>query len=131
MAQLLETRDADRHASSASPGPRWRAWLWRGLQLVATIAAFAYVLSLVSLKALFAALMRVPFGIFVSTAGLTMGSLVIGTFRWWLLFRAFGAPRPPRFAPLCRYYLVGFFYNTYLPGGVGGDLVRALASRKA
>jgi uncharacterized membrane protein YbhN (UPF0104 family) len=131
MAQLHETRDAELQASSTSPGPRWRAWLWRGLQLIATIAAFAYVLSLVSVKALFAALVRVPFGIFVSAAFLTIVALLIGAFRWWLLFRAFGAPRPPQFAPLCRYYFVGFFYNTYLPGGVGGDLVRALASRNA
>ncbi len=131
MTELHETGDGDQLAPSSSPGPRWRAWLWRGLQLIATIAAFAYVLSLVSMRALFEALVRVPFGIFVASALITGIALVIGALRWWLLFRAFGAPRPPELIPLLRYYLVGFFYNTYLPGGVGGDLVRALASRKA
>jgi uncharacterized membrane protein YbhN (UPF0104 family) len=101
------------------------------LQLAATLAAFAYVLSLVSVRTLFEALVRVPFGIFVASALITIIALVIGALRWWLLFRAFGAPRPPELVPLVRYYFVGFFYNTYLPGGVGGDLVRALASRKA
>lgn len=131
MTELQEPRDGDLLAPSASPGPRWRPWLWRGLQLIATVIAFAYVMSLVSMRALFAALVRVPFPIFVAAALLTILALMIGALRWWLLFRAFGAPRPPQFLPLCRYYLVGFFYNTYLPGGVGGDLVRALASRAA
>jgi glycosyltransferase 2 family protein len=131
MSELRETRDWDSLAPSTSPGSRRRAWLWRGLQLVATVAAFAYVLSLVSMKTLFEALVRVPFGIFVAAALITIIALVIGALRWWLLFRAFGAPRLPELVTLVRYYFVGFFYNTYLPGGVGGDLVRALASRRA
>src|SRR5258708_6293801 len=101
MTELEETRDRDGLRMSTSPGPRRRVWLWRGLQLLATVAAFAYVLSLVSARALFAALVRVPFPIFVTAALLTIVALVIGAFRWWLLFRAFGAPRPPRFLPLC------------------------------
>jgi uncharacterized membrane protein YbhN (UPF0104 family) len=131
MAELRETPDAQRSIPSAAPGPRWRPWLWRGLQLIATLAAFGYVMSLVSAHALLAALVRVPFASLLIAASMTVVALVIGSFRWWLLFRAFDAPHPPRFGSLFRYYLVGFFYNTYLPGGVGGDLVRALASRSA
>jgi len=98
---------------------------------VATLGAFAYVLSLVSLRSLGEALARVPFLVFGSVLLLIAFSLLIGATRWWLLFLAFGAPQRPPFARLCKFYLVGFFYNTYLPGGVGGDLVRAIASRAA
>lgn len=115
-------------AATPSPG---RAWVWRALQLTATIGAFAYVLTLVDLHSLLEALLRVPFATFVAAAALTVVALAVGAFRWWLLFRAFAAPNPPRYASLCRFYVVGYFYNTYLPGGVGGDLVRALAARDA
>lgn len=108
-----------------------RAWLWRGLQLLATLAAFLYVSSLVDGAQLMAALRRVPASRLLTVLGLAFFGLTLGVVRWWLLFRAFGAPRPPAFGRLYRYYLVGTFYNTYLPGGVGGDLVRALASRDA
>jgi glycosyltransferase 2 family protein len=101
------------------------------VQIAATLGAFAYVLSLVSLRSLGEALARVPFLVFGAVLILIVVSLLIGATRWWLLFLAFGAPRRPSFGRLCKFYLIGFFYNTYLPGGVGGDLVRAVASRDA
>jgi glycosyltransferase 2 family protein len=113
------------------PSSPRKAWLWRGLQLLATLAAFAYVLSLVDPAQLLAALRRVPTLRLLAVLALTAFSLGCGTLRWSLLFRAFGAPRPPAFPRLWRLYMVGHFYNTYLPGGVGGDVVRGLASRDA
>ncbi len=109
---------------------RRKFWL-RGLQLLLTAAAFAYVLSLVSFDALADAVSRLPLWAFAVAMALNVASLTLGAVRWWLLFRAFGAPHPPTFARVCRFYLVGFFYNVYLPGGVGGDVVRALASKSA
>jgi hypothetical protein len=43
--------------------------------------------------------------------------------------RAYGATSTPPLGTVYRRYLEGFFYNTYLPGGVGGDVVRGVASR--
>jgi uncharacterized membrane protein YbhN (UPF0104 family) len=108
-----------------------KAWLWRLLQLLATLVAFTYLLSLVDPAQLLAALRRVPPAHLLAVLGLSALGLLCGAVRWSLLFHAFGAPRPPRFGRLCHFYIVGLFYNTYLPGGVGGDLVRALASRAA
>jgi len=110
---------------------RSRKWLFRSVQLVVTLAAFAYLLTRVEPASLLDALARVPPVRFVGVVGLTTLGLTLGALRWQLLFRAFGAPHPPVFGALCHYYLVGTFYNTYLPGGVGGDIVRALASRRA
>ncbi|MGB5809248.1 MAG: lysylphosphatidylglycerol synthase transmembrane domain-containing protein, partial [Polyangiales bacterium] len=44
---------------------------------------------------------------------------------------AYGASQVPSWARLGHLYLVGHFYNTYAPGGVGGDVVRGVASRRA
>lgn len=108
-----------------------RQLLLRVLSLVLTLAAFGYVFSLVSPRALGEAFSRVPLGSFAEVLTLTLLALVVGAQRWRWLFFAFGAPSPPSFAVTLRYYLIGFFYNTYLPGGVGGDLVRAWVSRAA
>ena len=36
-----------------------------------------------------------------------------------------------RWSRIAHLYLVGHFYNTYAPGGVGGDVIRGVAGRKA
>ncbi len=47
--------------------------------------------------------------------------------RWYLLVRALDLPFTLRNA--FRFSLVGLFYNTFIPGSVGGDLVKALLHR--
>jgi uncharacterized membrane protein YbhN (UPF0104 family) len=58
-------------------------------------------------------------------------NLVIGAFRWRVLLSAYGAAAIPSFGRLVHAYYVGFFYNTYFPGGVGGDVVRGVLTRRA
>jgi uncharacterized membrane protein YbhN (UPF0104 family) len=58
-------------------------------------------------------------------AGALFASAALLTFyRWWILVRAlnleFGLGNAVRLG------LVGFFFNTLLPGGVGGDIVKAV-----
>ncbi len=52
----------------------------------------------------------------------TFGNIVIGL-RWWLLLRAQAVVIQP-FASVKLYFL-GWFYNNFMPGSVGGDLIRA------
>jgi uncharacterized membrane protein YbhN (UPF0104 family) len=57
-------------------------------------------------------------------AGLLLtGAIVVQVLRWHVLVRALGVPLP--FRDALRVGLVAVFYNTFLPGAVGGDLVRA------
>jgi glycosyltransferase 2 family protein len=49
--------------------------------------------------------------------------------RWHLLVRALGLPL--RLRDALRYGLVGHFFNAFLPGSVGGDLVKAAALARA
>jgi uncharacterized protein (TIRG00374 family) len=58
-------------------------------------------------------------------AGALLGSAALLTFyRWWILVRALGMEFG--LGSALRLGLVGFFFNTLLPGGVGGDIVKAV-----
>jgi uncharacterized membrane protein YbhN (UPF0104 family) len=108
-----------------------RVWAWRIVRIVVTAAAFAWVLSRVDLGEMGAAFLRVSWISFALGIGITFVNLGIGTLRWRALLSAYGAQRSPSFAHLYRIYLIGFFYNVWLPGGVGGDVVRGVATREA
>jgi glycosyltransferase 2 family protein len=60
-----------------------------------------------------------------ATAGVLVASATLLTFyRWWMLVRALGMEFGVGSA--LRLGLVGFFFNALLPGGVGGDIVKAV-----
>lgn len=52
-------------------------------------------------------------------------SLLLTFVRWYLLVRA--QDLPFTLSGAMRYGLIGFFYNTFLPGSIGGDIVKAAA----
>ncbi len=61
---------------------------------------------------------------FLPLAGICVAILVNTSFlRWWKLVRAQDLPFSLRDA--FRLGLVGYFFNTFLPGSVGGDLLKA------
>jgi uncharacterized membrane protein YbhN (UPF0104 family) len=108
-----------------------RARIFFAVRMAVTIAAFAWILSHVDLVAIATAAQRVSPFAFVLACALTSVNLVVGSFRWRALLSAYGAHAIPPFATLVRLNFVGFFYNTWLPGGLGGDAVRGVASRDA
>lgn len=55
---------------------------------------------------------------------LFLAGIVIRVFRWRALLHGLGL-RPP-FVLLLKLYLVGGFFNSFLPSGFGGDVVRVL-----
>lgn len=60
---------------------------------------------------------------FIIAGGLFVGCTAIQYYRWYLLVRALHLPFTIRNA--FRLGLVGTFYNTFLPGSIGGDFVKA------
>ncbi len=59
-------------------------------------------------------------------AGVSLAAGQLVTFaRWWMLVRAVGLPFPLTSA--LRLGLVGYYFNTLLPGAVGGDIIKAVA----
>ena len=127
--------EAGREAPHATPPAEARATM-RGrvltvVRVAVTLAAFGWVFSRVDLSALGAAFGRVPWTSLALAVVLTLGNLGVGSLRWRTLLSAFGASRIPSMASLYRLNVIGFFYNVWLPGGVGGDVVRGIASREA
>lgn len=51
-------------------------------------------------------------------------SLFIGGFRWFLLLRGQGLH--VRYVQVLKLQLIGFFFNTAIPGAVGGDIIKAV-----
>ncbi len=108
-----------------------RRKMFVGLQILVSVAAFAYVLSGTDLGQLLEAAQSVPPTAIAIAIALTAGNLTIGAERWRLLLLAYGATSLPSRKELIRLYFVGYFYNTFVPGGVGGDIVRGVVSRQA
>lgn len=111
--------------------PTKKAWMWRLLQAAVTLGAIAWILSLTDADTLLRAFGRISLATFAGACGVILIAIMIAAYRWQLLFRGFGAPNPPSWPQLARLYLIGQFYNTYLPGGMVGDVVRGVASREA
>lgn len=62
-------------------------------------------------------------GIFAVTLGIFVLSQVIVAFRWWLLLRTQSIFI--NLAAAVKLNFLGWFYNNFMPGSVGGDLLRA------
>ena len=63
-------------------------------------------------------------GIFALVLGVFIISQVIVGLRWWLLLRSQSIFI--RFWAAVRLYFLGWFYNNFMPGSMGGDIVRAV-----
>ncbi|MGD2094231.1 MAG: lysylphosphatidylglycerol synthase transmembrane domain-containing protein, partial [Phycisphaerales bacterium] len=86
-------------------------WLSRGQRWSNLISIFAKMKNLEVL------------GAFIVALGIFLICLVIISFRWWLLLRTQSV-----FIGLLtavRLNFLGWFYNNFMPGSVGGDLLRA------
>lgn len=66
---------------------------------------------------------RIAFEWLAVAALLMASAAALQIYRWYLLVRALDLPFSVRNA--YRLSLVGIFYNTFIPGSVGGDLVKA------
>lgn len=124
---------SDGTPSTGTPAkPPAKGFPWKTvLRIATTLGALAFILSRVDVDAVGSALVRVSPVAFLVACVSTALNLVVGSVRWRILLRAYGAPHLPSLGTLTRLNYIGFFYNTCLPGGVGGDLVRGAASQEA
>lgn len=101
------------------------------LRVTLTLGAFAFLVATIDSAAVGRALARVAPAHALLALAITSTGLLLATLRWRVLLLAYGAPQRPAYERLLRLYLVGLFYNTFLPGAVGGDVVRGWATREA
>ncbi len=103
--------------------------LWFAVRLLVAAGALTWTLSRVSLREMARAAARVSVFAALASVGLTFFALLLAGLRSRVFLRAYGAENPPSVRSLARLHLIGLFYNTFLPGNVGGDVVRAHATR--
>ena len=120
----------DQGGPRSTSGETRRRYLRWG-RIAVTIAAVAYLASRVDPRDVLQAFQRLSLGAALTATAVVMLGLFCGMLRWRLLLRAYGAIDIPSWPRTAHLYLVGHFYNTYAPGGVGGDVIRGVAGRKA
>lgn len=121
---------SDQEGTHRPSGERRRRVLRWG-RIGVTIAAVGYLASRVDPDDVLNAFQRLSLGAALTAVAIVTFGLVCGMVRWRLLLRAYGAIDIPAWPRIAHLYLVGHFYNTYAPGGVGGDVIRGVAGRKA
>jgi uncharacterized protein (TIRG00374 family) len=67
--------------------------------------------------------LRINLGVFAAALGIFAIGQVIVALRWWLLLRSQSIFID--FLAAVRLHFLGLFYNNFMPGSLGGDLVRA------
>ncbi len=95
-----------------------------GLRIALTLLALWFLLRQVGGQDLLAALRGTRTTLLAGAWMLFLFGIVVRVLRWRALLRGLGL-HPP-FALLLKLYLVGGFFNSFLPSGFGGDVVRVL-----
>lgn len=94
------------------------------LKIGVTLLGLALVLTQFDLGRIFATLRTASLPWLLAGFVLVNASVVLRAYRWHLLVRGLSAAI--RFGRLVELYFVGNFFNTFLPSGFGGDVVRIL-----
>ena len=108
------------------PAPTERPLRRRALTLfkigVTLLGLYAVVRNL-DVRAILAVIRQVDLWWIAVGAVLIAFSLVVRAYRWHIVLHGVGSSI--RFSRLVELYLVGSFFNAFLPSGLGGDVVRA------
>lgn len=105
--------------------------LWLLLRVSVTLAAFAYLFARTDVETAIATLNAMPLAAPLTVCLAGYFAIGLGALRWRLLMATCGATTTPSLGRLYQLTLVGLFYNTVLPGAVGGDVVRGLATAES
>ncbi len=98
------------------------------LRLVLTLLLVAWVLSRISLGDAWGLLSRAEILPLAGALGLFLVSVVAGAWQWGRFLGAQGIALG--FRPVLELYWVGLFFNNFLPGNLGGDLVKVWDLRR-
>lgn len=122
---------AELEAEGAAPRrTAWQRWGWL-VRWGGTALGIAYVVHVVDGASLKNALLHARLATMLAALAVVALGLGLGAARWRALMRAYGARTQPPLGEAVRLYFIAIFYNTYLPGGVAGDLLRGVVTRKS
>ncbi|MBN1316183.1 MAG: flippase-like domain-containing protein [Anaerolineales bacterium] len=100
-----------------------RAWFSNLLKVLISVVALAWVLMQIPFAVIWDVVKSADIVLLVVVYLLMIASLLVRAGRWHVLLSALGAG--VKFNRLVELYFVGNFFNSFLPSGFGGDVVRA------
>lgn len=113
-----------------SPPSRLRRWL----PLLGRVVVFGllagWLVFFADLQAFAEAFAGIDPVLVLPATALAAVVLMIGGVRWRVLMKAFGGQRLPSTLSAVRLFYIGLFYNTFVPGSFGGDVVRGVVTRR-
>lgn len=118
-------------AKAMAESSRRSRLFWTLARIAVTVGALSVLFAITDMKSVAATLRTFPLQAAFNATALAFGALGIGAVRWMVLMRTCGATHTPPLTRLYRLSLVGFFYSTVLPGAVGGDVIRGLATAES
>jgi uncharacterized membrane protein YbhN (UPF0104 family) len=98
------------------------------LKILVTLTGLALVLIRIPLQDITAALKDVDGWWLAITIGLVTSSVGIRAYRWSTLLKGLNAKT--NYGQLVELYMVGNFFNAFLPSGFGGDAVRVVEATR-
>lgn len=98
--------------------------LGNAARIALSLVAVVLLVRKVGGEAILATLLDARLDLLLLACGLFVAGLVIRAYRWRALLQ--GLEIRPGFWTLLKLYLVGGFFNTFLPSGFGGDVVRVV-----
>jgi uncharacterized protein (TIRG00374 family) len=104
--------------------PRTRSLLFNLARILISAGLLAWVLSSAGLPQLAEAARNADLRLYGLAVALSFVGMIIRSFRWQALLTAVGARVP--FRRVVYLYFIGSFFNTFLPTGFGGDVIRVL-----
>jgi glycosyltransferase 2 family protein len=108
----------------------WQRWGWV-VRWGGTAFGIAYIVMVIDLESIKRAFHAMAFVSFAAAIGSVCCGVGAGVLRWRALLRAYGAQAVPSLMVTTRLYVIATFYNTYLPGGLVGDVMRGVVSRES
>jgi uncharacterized membrane protein YbhN (UPF0104 family) len=98
---------------------------WRNLlRIVVSLGALIFILTTIGLEKVISLVRQADLPLMLAAFLLAIAGIVVRAVRWMALLRALEVEVPLR--RLVELYFVGTFFNTFLPSGFGGDVVRVL-----
>lgn len=92
------------------------------LKIAVSLALLIAVIATAGAENLLDRLRSIDLGWFALAVAIHVIGIAVRAYRWWLLIASLGAPVP--FGRLLYLYFVGNFFNSVLPTGIGGDVIK-------
>ncbi len=104
------------------PPPRRKLGIKQGLKIIFSVALLAFLLHMAGIENTFVRLRQANPLYLPVCAGFYFAAQAVSAYRWQFLSAALDFHL--RFWEMYEYYLIGMFFNMFLPGAIGGDAVR-------